>query len=1271
MGNSLYVRGVPCDLSKAAQAGNQDLVRQLLTSGEYEVNCKNCEHDPIIHQASENGDDELIRMLVSDFGADVNYLDSFNLTTVAYAAATGQLDTVRMLITEFGCDPCKTQELDGLTQPSRRVVNCRLSSTEYWFGLYGSTPLHLAVVGGHAAVIRALICEFNCSPNIKGFNDRTPLHLACVPKGLNLDIVRMLVSEFGADVNARDKFGNIPLHIAAATGKAELVRTFITEFGCSPHVIGFQGQTLLHFACLGGNKELVDLLISEYKISPLVASQVGDLPIHSAALGGNSETVRELVSNHGTSVNSRNGCNQTPLHYAVCLLAPEKVIQTLVSELGADVNALDSRNRTPLMYATVTQNCLSINELVTECGCSPFLTDSEGRTLLHYACIKFDLTELTTHNILRLLQSIDFTGAFHFGLRYVFDFRISADTENVVMCFLVSECDLDPMVPSHTGDLPLHVAASTGFETAARSLVSEYDCSVDYANYSGRTPLHVACLKGRLALVHMLIAEYGADPNVCDSDGNTPLHLAVLGGNTDVVVALITEFNCNLFAKGERGRTLLHHACSIGHSQLVELLVERFKCYLLSVDVDGDTPLHLAAQFRNIEVVELLLYKYGTPVMFKNKTGLTARDVAATDEVKDIIDNYLPSNNEEIYSQSRLSSVMQVFVVGHPGSGKTTLVKALQSCTGWKYFLVRKVSEQDIDLHTAGIIPSRHSLGGDSGEVMFYDFAGDPEYYSSHAAILEVLSSPGCHVFLLVVDLSRDQDQLRQQLGHWITFISNNSKHPQGRSVVLIIGSHADVVKAQRQDPNATLACIRAFTFDQCNQLSGNLQVEDAFELDCRNLYSTNISKVLQRLKDLTSRNPPKEISPGAAILLKYLDRVVKPTHVTCKLATLFEFIRISIIHLPRNTKELCEIAQELHDIGRLIIVKSNSGDLKNHWLILEVSKVTRDIHEKLFSTSATLKRKRSWAISDDSSLQQHLQLGIIPDCKLQEILPSYISKECLIQLQYCQEFCSIDVLPDHSITDAEVHHNSSSFLFFPALLQLERAEVSWSAPEKLAFCRGCYVQCSGDFVCLSSRFIHVLLLRLAFRFAFPIPSRLSNTVHTDSPVQERERPCALETSVANCVNLYGHHCELWKYGMHWLMEEGVECLVEIVKGAKGVLVVARSENQFKRECDGVFSALVKEVREAKTEFCFSLDTELMLIAPDELNHSSLPEVGNLQLFKVSDVQKVISRTQNTAISITRRKSISYAQAQHIWLDSLWEEGKLCIHEVYPAHKLL
>ena len=73
----------------------------------------------------------------------------------------------------------------------------------------------------------------------------------------------------------------------------------------------------------------------------------------------------------------------------------------------------------------------------------------------------------------------------------------------------------------------------------------------------------------------------------------------------------------------------------------------------------------------------------------------------------------------------------------------------------------------------------------------------------------------------------------------------------------------------------------------------------------------------------------------------------------------------------------------------------------------------------------------------------------------------------------------------------------------------------------------------------------------------------------------------------------------MWKSGIRWLMEEGVECVVEVVKERevyRGVVAVARSEEDCDVECASVFAAVVQKVMEAKTEFVTASYLRLTLL---------------------------------------------------------------------------
>ena len=118
-----------------------------------------------------------------------------------------------------------------------------------------------------------------------------------------------------------------------------------------------------------------------------------------------------------------------------------------------------------------------------------------------------------------------------------------------------------------------------------------------------------------------------------------------------------------------------------------------------------------------------------------------------------------------------------------------------------------------------------------------------------------------------------------------------------------------------------------------------------------------------------------------------------------------------------------------------------------------------------------------------------------------------------------------------------------------------------------------------------------------------------------------------------------------------------MECVVEMVRERevyKGVVVVARSKEDYDVECVSVFAAVVQKVLEAKTEFCHSITTETFLIDPDELNQSSLPSVTELHLYAMCEVKRVLVEGANGVVSVCGKRfldriKLSYMECCRYW----------------------
>ena len=594
-------------------------------------------------------------------------------------------------------------------------------------------------------------------------------------------------------------------------------------------------------------------------------------------------------------------------------------------------------------------------------------------------------------------------------------------------------------------------------------------------------------------------------------------------------MALINEFDCDLNIRSSDGSTFLHDACFFGRANIVK---SAGRCISpLVSNHDGDTPLHIASDEDELECIEALLL-LNAPIMVRNASGKTSRDLA-TGEIKSFLDTHIQGNKIKMYTQiqehakkkySTAEPITRLFVIGNPGAGKSSFVETMKR---EGFFQFGKVSESSVPLHTAGIVPSIY-VSKSYGRVLFYDFAGDPEYYSSHAAILENIASSrkGDNIFIIVVDLRKDIPTIRNSLHYWFSFVQHQKFC--GNNNIIIIGSHSDLVVKEKIEESEKL--FRYFLQNN----SGPEYKNEYFKLDCRKPKSKDLKMIQDNIISLTQKSPRYSLSLDATILLGLLEKDFGNI-TACSAQTILEHIEITGIYLPNNITSLLPVLQELHEIGVLFMTRGDKCD--NLQVVLNISKLTNEVHKLLFSNEAKLELTKDIENRDTIS---SFNIGVLPKAFLDKILPQYITKECLVQLQYCQEISHKDVSAFPSLPQSG--SSDKSFLFFPALCSANKSDVAWTTPPGLSYGIGWLARCA-DALCdhFPSRFLHVLLLRLVFRFTLQVPT-------------QPQTPSASSPDHSHLTR----RCEMWNSGVLWRMEEGVECMVELVDDKKGIVVTTR-----------------------------------------------------------------------------------------------------------------
>ena len=173
-------------------------------------------------------------------------------------------------------------------------------------------------------------------------------------------------------------------------------------------------------------------------------------------------------------------------------------------------------------------------------------------------------------------------------------------------------------------------------------------------------------------------------------------------------------------------------------------------------------------------------------------------------------------------------------------------------------------------------------------------------------------------------------------------------------------------------------------------------------------------------------------------------------------------------------------------------------------------------------------------------------------------------------------------------------------FLFFPSLIDFCRPDTQ---PGEENFSFGWCICCSdSDYQCFTSRFLHVLLLRLAY--TFPLASDHAATI-----------------SHQQCK------CIVWTNGITWENDEGIRTVVELIDYKRRV-VVAMSHKTDSRPVEYTKhrSAVIRLVLDLQQQLCPNVETTEYLVSPSLLNNWSAADwcacPSDTDLFPIENVAK-------------------------------------------------
>ena len=1130
-------------LHLACKSGHLHIAKCLIT--EYKCNPRCTDNDGYtpLHAASESGNVELIRYLIAECECDPQGGDNNGVTPLHYASENGHLDLVRLLVTNYNCDPLEKGRLDLV------LHTCQ---------------------GGQIAIEKYLLNNRQCTPYCAKLTltDTTPLHLACLNGHLSVE--KYLIDECYCNPEIADSDGLTPLHCACLNGQLDTVKFLLLKCNCNPQCNTINnGSTPLHFACENGNLELVKYLTTDQNCNPEYSNFDGLTPLHYACHNGHLEVARYLITEHKCSPEHGNVNGFTPLH-SVAINGHLAVVKYLISELGYNPQISDSIGWTLLHSACWNGHLEVARYLITEHKCSPEHGNVNGFTPLHSAAIKGHLA---------------------------------------IVKYLISELGCNPQIGEKDGLTPLHYATLNGHYDIIKFLISDCNCDPSSHAINGNTPLHCACQNGHLEVAKYLISELGCNPQIGDNDGLTPLHYSALNPTVShtlrfvfdsnyqlelksrkigIFKYLVVEQKCNVQCEDKDGRTPLHYACASGQLDIVQYIYREKLSDLVHTTLSGDTPLHIACKSSQVEITEFLLSTGDCNPLCKNAEGMTPLDISPSIDIRNLLDSFCKGNYP-------LESVVKVFVLGDPLAGKSSMVQALQSNPGFLgslFVRFQRIQIKGVKQQTSGM-NSLNISSNDFGNVVIYDFAGQREYLTSHAVFLQNSSSQMAGIFIVVTNIAQCENDICHSLQYWVSFILECCAHSEMKPHIIFVGSHEDQLDMGRVDQIHSLFAKAVFSKHGSNQF---YKPKGIVHLDCTRPVSPGLDLLRYYLEKSCNsiRKHAGKIDQRCYVLCRYvLHRYVWNTYTSTgiqgrTLESISEDLEGNSHLLPSNPTELLPLFQTLHDKGQVLLLRNRQNPGRS-WVITDIGAVLENV---------------IWSIFAPRDFPTHISLGstgVVMELRIRGVFPD-LNTDMIIRFLEHFEFCHrvepgwIDL---SELARSPIEKTDDEFYLFPALIKSERPlhECHMSS-----YCCG-WLMHSVEHQIFTARFLHVLLLRLAFLF-----SQLQDDAALSST--KNEGPAV------KCK------CKIWMNGISWLDKNGISSLLE-VRDLNTVVLSMTCLEDSRIHCVRLRSQLIQTILKSKHQFCPRVLTEEFIV---DVADNILPEVvDEFHSYSIKDLSRRIS----------------------------------------------
>ncbi|XP_065846510.1 uncharacterized protein [Oscarella lobularis] len=910
-------------LMNACRSGLLSIVH-LLAKSDVSLNQKTRRDQSLLHLACANGHDGISQFLINR-GVITDEEDKNFFTPLAYACQSGLLVVVKRLV-KMGCS-LKYKKWDNnsllhLTCSKGghvHVVKYLVKSGADFNEKNGSgeTPLMLASAQGFFSVVTYLSSVGSCDSSFVLMSEKSmsPLHYAC--KNGHKNVADFLISNIISDdvyLDKPDKDKKTPLVYAYENGMLSVVEQLESR-GCSLDV----DEALLTSVCQSGSiaivnriiernekivrdvwkyfrkaceKNRVDVAIFLLRRFDELLSEDGRDALLVACQNGCLCVINHLVK-RGFSLTQKTS-NENGLIHVSCKSNHSNVIHYLL-DLEVQCDDTNEDAYTPLMIATEKGN-LPVVQRLLELGCSLESKSKNGKRLLHLACENRRAS--VAHLLLdagAALNDVDKTG------ESVLRTACRRNLLSVVTRLADSGCSLEEKTKS--GESLLHVACKNRHASMVHLLL-DAGATANEVDETGESVLRTACRRNLLSAVTRLadsgcsleektkqeetllhaaggkdVAEFLTSKvdvmlNALDLNGNTPLTAACRNRKVDVALYL-QESGCSTNQRNKFGESpfswFLECCSNVRHPNLEH--IKRFisaGAEISSMSTRSEVNvLHLAARTYDNENFCLFFLNEGADPSGRDKSGKLPYEYASGNARRILREAWVTRQYSKLKELGETKpSKIKVCLIGAAGAGKTTLMNSLRRKQLEE--ALSSVSEVHVDessdpsLRTAGIDIIATTID-EAGDVVFCDFAGQPNFHKTHSLFF----SESTTIYLLVVNLEEPDEELYSSSLYWLRLTKCSIGSSTNNSVV-IIGSRGD-----KTDGCRVLRRLRTSLkskFEEFFDFSS-----EPFILDCRLSTSAgmqNLRKVISELKTKSIEKAPGIFSIIESIQSTLLQRL-------------------------------------------------------------------------------------------------------------------------------------------------------------------------------------------------------------------------------------------------------------------------------------------------------------------------------------------------------------------------------------------------------------